>query len=83
MNTFLVSQMKNLKPKDWITQVLKDLKKKNMNLKIEDIKEMKKSKLKKLLDKAVEDKDFEELQLQKGRHSKVMKLNCSKLKMQK
>ena len=39
---------------------------------------MKKSKLKKLLDKA-----FEELQLQKGRHSKVMKLNYSKLKMQK
>ena len=44
---------------------------------------MKKSKLKKLLDKAVEDKAFEELQLQKGKHSKVMKLSYSKLKMQK
>ena len=44
---------------------------------------MKKSKLKKLLDKAVEDKAFEELQLQKERHSKVMNWNYSKLKMQK
>ena len=75
--------MKNMKPKDWISQVLKDLKYLKMNLEVQDIKEMKKSKLKKLLDKAVEDKAFEELQLQKGKHSKVMKLSYSKLKMQK
>ena len=44
---------------------------------------MKKSKLKKLLHKAVEDEAFEKLQQQKGGHSKVKKLNHSKLKMQK
>ena len=42
LQKFLVSQMKNMKPKDWITQVLKDLKDLKMNLKVEDIKEMKK-----------------------------------------
>ena len=83
MNRFLVSQMKTMKAKDWITQVLKDLKYLKLNLEIQEIKEMKKSKLKKLLDKAVEEKAFEELQQKKGKHTKVMNLSYSKLKMQK
>ena len=82
-NKFLVSQVKNMKHKDWITQVLKDLKYLKLNLEIQEIKEMKKSKLKKLLDKAVEEKAFEELQQKKGKHTKVMNLSYSKLKMQK
>ena len=60
--------MKNMKPKDWITHVLKDL---QLLL------------LKKLLDKAVEEKAFEELNQKKRKHSKVTNLNHSKLKMQK
>ena len=38
-----------------------------MNLKIEDIKEMKKSKMKKLLDKAVEDEAFWRITTAKGK----------------
>ena len=38
---FLMCQMKNQKPKDWITQLMKDLKDFKIDLKVEDLKTMK------------------------------------------
>ena len=79
---FLMCQMKNQKPKDWISQVIKDLKDLKIDLEVEDLKKMKKSKLKRMLNKTVEEKAFEELQHKKEGHSKVMNLKYSTLKMQ-
>ena len=39
-------QMKNQKPKDWITQVMKDLQDLKIDLKVEDLKTMKKIQVK-------------------------------------
>ena len=46
------------------------------------MKDMKKSKLKRILKKAVDEKAFEKLTVLKNGHSKVMNLKYSKLKMQ-
>ena len=43
---FLMCQMKNQKPKDWITQVMKDLQDLKIDLKVEDLKTMKKIQVK-------------------------------------
>ena len=83
MFKFLQTQLKNKKPKDWITQVLRDIDDLKMDLSLDEIKEMKKSKLKSLLNKAVMDNAFEELIKVKQSHSKVMKVKHFKLEMQK
>ena len=81
MNRFLMTQIQNKKPKDWITKVLEDLK--EINLKLEDIKVMKKSALKIVLNRLITDKAFEELTNKKLSHSKVMNIQHKKLEMQK
>ena len=81
MNRFLMTQIQNKKPKDWITKVLEDLE--EINLKLEDIKVMKKSALKILLNRLITDKAFQELTNKKLSHSKVMNIQHKKLEMQK
>ena len=83
MYKFLQTQLKNRRPKDWITQVLKDIKDINLNSSLKEIKEMKRSELKKMLKRLVADIAFERLQKLKENHSKVMKLKHHKLEMQR
>ena len=71
MHRFLQTQLKNMRPKDWITQVRKDIKDINLIASLEEIKVMKKSELKKILKKLVSDTAFERLQKLKENHSKV------------
>ena len=46
INIYLKTHMKSQKPKDWTTQVLKDLR---LEMTFEELKEIKKSKLKRIL----------------------------------
>ena len=83
MFKFLQTQLKNKRPKDWITQFLKDLEDLGINLSLDDIKELKKSELKNIVNKAVMDNAYEDLTKLKESHSKVMKVKHFKLEMQK
>ena len=80
---FLESQLKGRKPKDWISQVLVDIQELKLNLDLEEIKLMKKSKLKSILNNAVKVKALEELNKIKASHSKVEKVKHNYLEMQK
>ena len=82
MNKFLKTQLKTLKQKDWVTQVLKDLQELKIEMNLEELKNMRKSALKRLLKKVVADKVFKELTDKKESHSKVMDLKHDKSKMQ-
>ena len=82
INRFLNTQMKSQKPKDWTTQVQKDMKEWKIEITFEELKGIKNSKLKRILHKAVEEKTLERLNEIKSKHSKVMGLNHKKLKMQ-
>ena len=42
ISRFFESQRKNKTPKDWVTTISNDIKELNLNVKIEDIKEIKK-----------------------------------------
>ena len=79
---FFNAQLKNRRPKDWVSSVLKDL----QNLKIEqtfsEIKGLKKNTLKRVINKAIISKAFERLINLKENHSKVKHLAYSNLKMQ-
>ena len=80
---FLETQMKNRKAKDWITQVLKDIQDLNLDISLENMKEMTKAKFKIILNKAVKSKALEELNKIKQKHSKGKELKYSYLEMQK
>ena len=80
---FHQTQLEKKGPKDWITQVLKDMEDLRINLSLDDIKELKKSDLKNIVNKAVMDKAYEELTTLKECHFKVMKVKHFKLEMQK
>ena len=58
-----MTQLKNRKQKDWITQVLEDIKDLKLNVDLEEIKLMKKSKLKQILKNSTEEKALEEFYL--------------------
>ena len=80
---FLMTQMKHKKKKDWSVQVFSDLEKLKMDDDVEQIKSMKKLKLKSLLDEKIKMKVFEELNSQKDNHSKVSQLIHDSFEMQK
>ena len=79
MYTFLQSQLKNKRPRDWITLVLKDMDDLKLNLSLEELKETKKNKLKNILNKTVLEEAFERLNKMKENHSKVMHIKHYKL----
>ena len=83
MHKFLQTQLKKRRPKDWITQVLKDITDVKMNVSLEEIRVMKKTELKNILKKVVADKAFERLIKMKENHSKVKDIKHYKLEMQK
>ena len=60
MYKFLEAQLKNRKDKDWISLVLRDIQELKLNLELEDLKKMKNSKLKLILNKAVKENAFKE-----------------------
>ena len=80
---FLMSQMKNRKNKDWIVQVISDLKELKMDEDLEKIKCLKKITLRNILDNNIKEKVFEELNLLKENHSKVKHLKHYVFEMQK
>ena len=71
--------MKTKKKKDWIYQVLGDIDDLKLNMNFEELKTMKKSKLKSIFKKAVEEKTFEDLQKIKETQTKVNKIHHNKL----
>ena len=79
---FFEVQLKDPKPKDWVKTIRKDLEDLRLEISIEDIKVMKKSCLKRILNKAIESKAIQRLNMIKGNHSKVRNISHVKLKMQ-
>ena len=80
---FLMTQYKSRKKKDWINQVMTDLKELRIYENFEQIKSLKKIKMKHVLDKKIKEYVFEELIKQKENHSKVSNLQYNELEMQK
>ena len=66
---FLMTQMRNKNPKDWISMVLEDLNDLNMSVNLEDIKQMKK--LNEKLNIVIKECAQKELTKKKENHSKV------------
>ena len=78
-----MKQKESKKSKDWINQVLSDFKELDLVVGFEDIKMMKKSGLKIMLNEAIKKKAFVDLVQKKENHSKVMKVKHERLEMQK
>ena len=79
---FFQTQLKNRKKKDWISVVLKDLKDISSELNKEEIRSMKKTELKRIVNKAITEKAFQRLSRLEENHSKVKNLIYSDFKMQ-
>ena len=79
---FLMCQIRNKTKKDWISQVEDDLKKLKLSENLEEIKIMKKSKLKTLLNKVIKELAFKELNVKKENHSKVKYIMHKTFEMQ-
>ena len=78
-----MTQMRNKKPKDWISMVLEDLQKLNLSISLEELRQMKKSKLKQTLNRLVKGKKLKELVKKKESHSKVKHIKHTALEMQR
>ena len=83
MYRFLEAQIENRKPKDWVSQVFENIKELDLNLSLEELKNMKKGKLKVILNRATPNKSLEELNKKKINHSKGKELKYSNLEMQR
>ena len=80
---FLMTQIKTSKKKDWIVQVMADLKELKFGEDLEQIRMMKKADLKNILDKRITEQAFQDLETIKQTHSKVMNLKHKRFEMQK
>ena len=80
---FLMTQMKNRKKQDWSTQVLKDLEDLKVKDDLQQIKQTKKLTFKNMIEKAITETAFQELQKQKVNHSKVKDIKHQIFQMQK
>ena len=83
LHKFLEAQIRSKKKKDWIAQVQGDLDKLNMNPNLDNLKEMKKSQLKIILERSIKEFAFKELKVKKESHSKVRDLKHKTYEMQK
>ena len=79
---FFETQLKNEKPKDWVKTVKQDIEDLKLNVNIENIQVLKKSALKRILNKAILNMALKRLNALKQKHSKVQNLSHEKLKMQ-
>jgi hypothetical protein len=80
---FFESQRKNRSSKDWVSTVLKDMKKLNLNMNFEEIGSMKKSMFLNIIKRKTEHEALKYLDKLKEKHSKVKLLKHPVLKMQK
>ena len=82
LNRFLVAQMRYQKKNDWISQVISDLKKLDVNENLETLKLMTKSQCKIKFDKLIKENAFKELNMKKENHSKVKNVKHKIFEMQ-
>ena len=82
MKKFLMKQIQTQKSKDWISQVITDFKLLGLDLTIESIKEIKKARLKIIVNQAIKEKTFRDLVKKKESHSKVMNIIHERLEIQ-
>ena len=82
MRKFLEKQIQTKKKKDWINQVTIDLKELNLNITIDNINKIKKSRLKIIINQAIKEKTFCEMVQKKESHSKVRLIKHERLDMQ-
>ena len=83
LRKFLKKQIETKKKKDWINQVFEDLKVLNLDINVESISKMKKTRLKMIVNEAIQQKTFRDLENKKESHSKVKNIKYSRLEMQK
>ena len=79
---FFETQRKTKKPKDWICTVQQNIKDLGLEETFQEIRNMKKSTLKRMLNIAITKKAFERLLEMKEKHSKLKNVKYSNLKMQ-
>ena len=77
-----MKQIQSQKSKDWISQVITDLKLLGLDLTVDSIKNMKKTRLKIIVNQAIKEKTFRDLVKKKESHSKVMNIRHERLEMQ-
>ena len=80
---FFESQRKNKTSKDWVTTVLEDMNKMNLNMDFDEIRNMKKSVFMNTIKRKTEYEALKYLETLKEKHSKVKTLKHPVLKMQK
>lgn len=78
---FLETQLRSRNQKDWAVTVLKDLEELNLDISLDDIKQMNKSSFERKLKETAESKALEDLNKVKSGHSKVKDLKHTKLQM--
>ena len=76
------TQRRNKTSKDWVTTVLSDLKEINLNMTLEEIRNMKKQTFINIIKRKIEYKSLKYLEKMKEKHSKVDSLKHPVLKMQ-
>ena len=82
IHKFFQTQLKTRKPKDWISTVMTDLKDLKIEKSIVEIKQLKKTTLKRIINNAIETRAFERLVKLKETHSKLNNLEYNQFKMQ-
>ena len=78
LRKFIKKQIETKKKKDWINQVFIDLKELNLDITIESISKIPKSKLKIIVNEAIEQKTFRDLEKRKVRTIKHVRLEMQK-----
>ena len=76
------TQRRNKTSKDWVTTVLSDLKEINLNMTLEEIRNMKKQTFINIIKRKIEYKSLKYLEKMKEKHSKVDSLKHPVIKMQ-
>ena len=82
LKKFLIEQIQTQKSKDWSYQVLKDIDQLGLDLTVESIKNMKKTRLKIMVNQAIKEKTFADLEKKKESHSKVKNIIHKRLEIQ-
>ena len=82
LRSFLQAQIDQPSVGDWITTVLQDIETLNLNINLEGVVVISKTRFKKKVKQAITDKAFEYLVSQQATHSKSKPLKYSKLKLQ-
>ena len=76
------TQRRNKTSKDWVTTILSDLKEINLNMTLEEIRNMKKQTFINIIKRKIEYKSLKYLEKMKEKHSKVDSLKHPVIKMQ-